>query len=214
RLFQSMLEEKTSRTVEILLSSLSPMELFSGKVFGLYIISLVQLAIWVGCTMLLLPFMDISVMDYISISYFLHYLAYLSTGFLTYAALFALLGNMVGSEVESQPYQVVLSLSCILPMMVNIVIIQQPNWWPVVALSFFPLFTPTLMALRLSVTTIPWWESAALLSVSLLCGMFFIWAAARVFRVSVLMTGKQFSIKEILYWSFYQERQGIAEGVK
>jgi ABC-2 type transport system permease protein len=205
RLLQSIIEEKTSRIVEILLSSVSATELFAGKVFALYVISILQFLIWFSMGFIILIYKNISIFDYISPHYLGQYVLYLTTGYLTYAALFAMIGNLVGNESESQPFQAVISICCILPMMLNMVIVSQPNWLPIRIISYIPIFTPTVMAFRLIVITPPLWETVSILLVSLVSGLLLIWLAGRAFRVGVLMTGKKTSIREVLRWSFYRD---------
>ncbi len=211
RLLQGILEEKTSRIVEVLLSSVSPTELFAGKVIGFYLIGLLQFALWTGFGLVFIQARGVTVSDYIPAGYFFHFLIYLTTGYLLYAALFTLIAAIVGDEKESQPFQMVFSLIVVLPMMFNVVLISQPNWWPVRLASFFPLFTPAIMAIRMTLVSVPWWEQMAIAVVSLLAAAVTIWMAARIFRVGVLMTGKRPSFREIGRWCFYRDSRGVIE---
>ena len=120
-LLRGVVEEKTSRVIELLLSSLSPMEIFCGKIMGFYVIGLTQLAVWLGCGAFFLPYFGMSASDYVPASYFLNYLVFLTTGYLFYATIFASLGAIVTDENESQQFQVIFNIFCVLPIMLYFV---------------------------------------------------------------------------------------------
>ncbi|MFH1743943.1 MAG: ABC transporter permease [bacterium] len=211
RLLRGVVEEKTSRVVEVLLSSLSPSEILSGKVLGFYLLGLIQFALWVGIGMVLFKVRGISVGDLIPPMYFLNFMIFLTTGYLFFASMFAAIGAMVGDETESQQLQGMFVLPIILPLMFNFVIITQPNWWIIRLISFIPIFTPAVMALRLIAAPIPWWEITLVAISTLIFALLGIWAAARIFRVGILMTGKRPALKEIWRWCLYRDVSGVME---
>ncbi|MEW6238611.1 MAG: ABC transporter permease [Candidatus Omnitrophota bacterium] len=211
RMLRTIVEEKTSRVVEVLLSSLSSTELLAGKVFGYYLIGLIQFAVWVGFGLAALYYKQIPIANYVPAGYFFHFLIFLTTGYLFYAAVFAAIGAVVGDETESQQLQGVATIVIVIPLMFNIVLITQPNWWPVRLLSFVPFFSPTVMAVRMVVVSIPWWEMLAIASTTLLFAIAGIGLAARFFRIGVLMTGKRPSLKELWRWCWLREDQSVVE---
>ena len=211
RLLRGIVEEKASRVVEVILSSVSPSELMTGKVFGFYLIGLIQFAVWVGIGLALAKMRGIQVAEYVPPSYFWQFLLFLTTGYLFYASVFAAIGAIVGDETESQQVQGLITLVIVLPLMFNFVLITQPNWWPVRVLSFIPFFTPTVMAVRMVVTTIPWWEMLGVSLVTVASAIMGIGLAARIFRIGILMTGKRPSYRELVKWCFYEEPSGVRE---
>ncbi len=210
-LLRGVVEEKTSRVIELLLSSLSPTEIYTGKILGFFIIGLTQFAFWVTSGVLILPFLDVSVTDYVPPIYFLNYSVFLITGYLFYATIFSAIGSIVTDESESQQFQVIFNIVNVIPMMMYFVFIAQPNWWVVRLISFIPLFSHSVMALRMVAAPIPWWEITLVALTSLSFAIIGIIFAARIFRIGILMTGKRPSLKEVWRWCFYREGEGIVE---
>ncbi len=211
RMLRGIVEEKTSRVVEILLSSVSPNELLAGKVLGFFVIGMIQFFVWLGVGISVMVVKDIPVTEFVPPIYFLEFFIFLATGYLFYAALFAAIGAMVGDETESQGLQGIVTIFIVLPLMLNIVFITQPMWWPVRVLSFIPLLSPTVMAIRMVVTQIPWWEIGAVALTSVFFSAVATILAARIFRVGILLTGKRPSPRELWRWCFYQEESGVVE---
>jgi len=211
RMLRGIVEEKTSRVVEVLLSSLSSTELLAGKVLGYYLIGLIQFTVWVGFGLMALSYKQIPIANYVPPGYFFQFLIFLSTGYLFYAAVFAAIGAMVGDETESQQIQGVITLVIVMPLMFNIILITQPNWWPVRLLSFVPFFSPTVMAVRMVVASIPWWEILSIALTTLLFAIAGIGLAARIFRIGILMTGKRPSLKELWRWCWLRENHSAVE---
>ncbi len=210
-LIRGVVEEKTSRVVEILVSSLSPTEILAGKVLGFYIIGLIEFAVWVGAGVLILQSQGFAVSEFVPPLYFLHFLIFLTTGYLLYASIFAAIGAMVGDETESQQTQGIITMMLVLPLMFNFVFVTQPNWWLVRLISFIPVFTPTVMAIRMVAAPIPLWEIALTALNTLFFAVLCITIAARIFRVGILMTGKRPNLNELWRWIRYSDRSGIIE---
>ena len=211
RMLRGIVEEKTTRVVEVLLSSLSPTELLAGKVAGFYLVGLVQFAVWVGFGLVVLHLGSISPGEYIPAGYFLQFLVFLTTGYLFYAAIFAAIGAMVGDETESQQLQGMITVVIILPLMFNFILITQPNWWLVRLIGAIPFFTPTVMAVRMVATEIPWWETSLLALSTTVFAILGVRLAARIFHVGILMTGKRPGLRELWRWCRYREPSGIQD---
>ncbi len=97
----------------------------------------------------------------------------------------------------------------VFPLMFNFVLVTQPNWWPVRLLSFVPFLSPTVMAVRMVVTTVPWWEIAAVAATTVFFAVLGVFIAARIFRVGILMTGKRPSLREVWKWCWYREAASV-----
>lgn len=211
RMLRGIVEEKTSRVVEILLSSVSPMELLAGKVFGFYLIGMIQFAVWVSVGIATMMVKEIPVSDFVPPVYFMEFFIFLSTGYLFYASCFAAIGAMVSDETESQGIQGIVTLFIVAPLMFNIVFITQPMWMPVRILSFIPFMSPTIMAIRMIVGQIPWWEITAVALSTVFFSILATILAARIFRVGILLTGKRPSPRELWRWCFYRDVTGVID---
>ncbi len=211
RMLRGIVEEKTSRVVEILLSSVTPNELLAGKVFGFFLIGMIQFALWLGVGLATMAAKQIPITEYVQPIYFLQFFIFLSAGYLFYAACFATIGAIVSDETESQSLQGIITMFIVLPLMLNIVFISQPMWWPVRLLSFIPFLSPTVMAIRMVAAQIPWWEITAVALTLILSSIIATILAARIFRVGILMTGKRPSFRELGRWCFYQDTKGVQE---
>ncbi len=196
-LMRSVIEEKTNRVIEVLLSSVTPRELMVGKILGLGAVGLTLLAAWCACGVLLalragqFPIAP----DQLGI-----FLLYFLPGFFLYAAIFASVGSVCSSERETHPFQTPISLTLAIPVFLGFAILQEPNHviWHVA--SFFPLITPSLMLFRFVIRQPPLWEIAATWITLVAATVGMMWAATRVFRVGILIYGKRPTIPEILRW--------------
>jgi ABC-2 type transport system permease protein len=217
---RSIIEEKTSRIMEVLVSSISPFQLMMGKIIGLCGATLTQVVIWLvigGGLYLVKNSMDIEssativLFDPVVVMFFVLLLFF---GYLLFSTVFALLGSIVNSDKEAQPYLFPIVMMNMLPVLIAIYIIQEPNSWINTTLSFIPFFTPTMMMMRLVVLQ-PSISSdfsffsgivgeASLAVVVLIISIFgLIWLTSKIFRVGILMYGKRPTIAEIFKWIKY-----------
>ncbi len=200
-LMRSVIEEKSNRVIEVLISSVTPMELMVGKIIGLGAVGLTLLGAWAAAGFLLstqgvaggakMP---------IGPTEAGFFLMYFLPGYFLYAALLGSIGSICTSEREAQPFLTPISLSLILPVMLGIAIAQSPDHIVARVLSFVPLLTPSLMMFRIAIKEPPMWEVAATwLTLVASTGIMFV-ISARVFRIGILMYGKRPSLPEVLRW--------------
>ncbi len=200
-MLQSVSEEKETRVMEVLLSSVSPTQLLAGKILGLGALGLLQVSVWLGglATIALAGLSVLSLVSGVQIpaSTLLLGGVYFLLGYLLYATLMAVSGSIATSLREGQQVAAIFTFSAVMPLSFSSLILPRPNGPIAQALSLFPLSSPMMMMLRLAVTTVPPWEIA--LSLALLAGflLFAIWGGARVFRAGLLMYGKRLSVGEI-----------------
>jgi ABC-2 type transport system permease protein len=207
---RSVVEEKTSRIFEVLLSTASSDSLMLGKLLGVGATGLTQMAIWGA----LLVFYTGSAM---AASQGIHGLGSLGItkaelgffaifflgGFFLYSGLAAALGSSVSGEQEVQQFSFIL----ISPLVVSVVLLPfvlgNPNSTTAVVLSLLPPFTPIIMYMRICAQMPPAWQVA--LSIVLLFGSVWgmVWLAARIYRVGVLMYGKRATLPEMIRWLRY-----------
>jgi ABC-2 type transport system permease protein len=203
-LFQSLTQEKSSRVMEILLSSLRPHELLAGKLAGLGALTAVQYAIWVALSGLVLSLTGrdaSSLLSGISLSAreLLWAIPFALGGFLLYAALMAGIGALSSDVESSRVWVFVVTLPMMVPIYFWTLIVTDPNGPVATALSLFPFSAPVAMLMRMTSTAVPTWELGLAVVVLLLTGVVTVWLMARLFRVQTLLSGESFSLRRA--WS-------------
>ncbi len=196
-LIRSVIEEKSNRIIEILVSSCSATDLMAGKILGLSALGLTQMGFWfmIGVAVSLqFGFTMISLSSVPLI------LVYFILGYIFYAAIFVAVGAPLTTEQEAQQFTQYLSIILLMPIMLAFVAIQNPEAVWIKVLSFFPLFTPTLMVLRIPISMPPLWEIIGTITLLLASSIFMMWAAGKIFRLGILITGKRPTIGEIIRW--------------
>ncbi len=206
---RGVLEEKSRRVMEMILGSVSPEQLMTGKILGIGSVGLTQMAIYmvtVGALRIgIIAFVHAeeagAVIDAISPDKLLFFLLYFVLGYFLFVTLFAIIGAACNTEQEAQNFQMPVVMALLIPMMSTIFFVQHPDAPAAVVLSLIPLFTPMLMFMRIAVLTPPAWQ--ILLSIVLMLGAIWIMFrfAARIFRVGTLMYGKRPTIGEIMRWA-------------
>ncbi len=214
-LLTNTIEEKSNRIIEVLLSSISPLELMTGKILGIAATGLTTIVCWVAFFLVglkLAPrFLDLSADVDLTIlisdpSFLLSFVVYFLLGFLLYASMMVGIGSACNSIKEAQNLMSPVMVLLMLPLLAMMPVGQDPNGALARVLSFIPPFTPFVMMNRAAGPPETWEYVAttALLLVSVVLAFF---AAAKVFRVGILMTGKPPKMGEIFRWVFAKERQ-------
>jgi ABC-2 type transport system permease protein len=211
---RGVLEEKTTRVAEVVVSSVSPETLLAGKVLGVGGVGLTQQIIWVITTVLMFklrqPLLDrfgITTMPFalpdISFGLALLLLLFFILGFIFYSSLYAAVGASVNSEQEAQQaVQPMLILLVMTAIFINPILLNPTSKLATV-MSLLPFSAPIIMPLRLSLGSVPWYELAiSLVGVTLAC-IGATWLAARIYRVGLLMYGKRPTLREMGRWISY-----------
>ena len=196
-LIRSVVEEKTNRVIEVLLSSCSARDLMVGKIFGLSGLGIVQMLIWgmIGFAVSLKTGANIFTTVNLMLS-----LVYFILGYIFYSAIFVAAGSPVTTEQEAQQITSYVSLLLVFPMIIAMPVMQNANSVWIKVLSFIPLLTPTLMVLRISVQMPAAWEILSTMAFLLLSSIVMMWAAGKIFRVAVLSYGKRPTLPELFRW--------------
>jgi ABC-2 type transport system permease protein len=202
---RSIIEEKTSRVFEVLLSSVKPMELLAGKILGGAAVGLTQYAVWILMALVAGSGMLGSLrtqMGEISVpgSLLFYFALFFVLGYLLYSTMFAALGAVVNSEQEAQQLQMTVMWFLIIPILVAQLVIRAPNSTAAVVLSLIPFFTPMLMFLRINLITPPAWQVALSIALLLATNFAVLWLSARIYRVGILMYGKRPTLPELVRW--------------
>lgn len=206
---RSVVEEKTSRIFEVMLSAITPDQMLGGKLLGVGAVGLTQVVIWMALAALLagpgMAGMHASghVSLHLSALNLVSFIVCFILGFLFYSALSAMLGSMVNSDQELQQISLFITLPLILCIVFFQPVISDPSSTLAIVLSLIPPLTPLLMYLRIAVQTPPAWQIA--LSLALMIGgvWFVMWLASRIYRVGILMYGKRPTLSELVRWLRY-----------
>ncbi len=199
QMLSSIIEEKNSRVIEVLLSALSPFELMAGKILGLVGVGLTVVSLWGFSTYFAARHQGLNV-D-VGAAMLSCFVIYYVLAFLLFGSLMVGIGSICNTIKETQSLLKPVMILCVVPIIAWQNIIQDPNGTLARALSFFPLTTPMVMILRLSSGSDIWMVetlgSIVLLAAAVLGS---IWVAARVFRTGILMYGKRPGLREVGRW--------------
>jgi ABC-2 type transport system permease protein len=213
-IMSGVLEEKTTRVAEVVMSSVPTDTLLAGKVLGVGAVGLTQQIIWIGTTYVLLklrapimaklgaPTMNFSLPD-ISLGAGILFLLFFLLGFIFYSSLYAAVGSSVNSESEAR--------QAASPLMIMIVstgvfiqpVLLNPTGTTAKVLSLVPISSPIIMPIRMAVTGVPATEMAASLAFLVIGCVAALWLASRIYRVGLLMYGKRPTMREMMRWVSY-----------
>lgn len=212
QVLQGVLEEKTSRVVEVIAAAARPFDLMMGKLLGIGAAALTQFVVWMATAavltapqvigaMALLP--DDVGLPEIRVVQVLWVVVFFVLGFFVYSTMYASVGAAFDNLQDAQQMAFLPVLSIILPMLFMFPVINDSSSPLAVIVSLIPLMTPILMPLRIAVEMPPWWQLA--LAVLLTTGfvVLMVALAARIYRVGILMYGKKPTIKEMWRWLRY-----------
>ncbi|MDF1545703.1 MAG: ABC transporter permease [bacterium] len=216
---RTVIEEKNSRIMEVLVSSVSPFQLMLGKIFGLGAATFTQVSVWILMGSLLYtqraffdldPSIDRLLFNPVIVIFFV---LFLTTGYLLYSTAFAFIGSIVNNEKEAQGFIFPITMMLMLPVILGISVVQDPNSTMATVLSMTPFIGPSMMMMRVvfvapTVTEYSLFsgivgEATLALIVVILTTIFMIWLTAKIFRIGILMYGKRPNLPEILKWIRY-----------
>jgi ABC-2 type transport system permease protein len=210
---RSVLEEKTTRTMEVLISAVSPFELLCGKILGVAAAAFTQFAIWMISTALLFSYGALAAAGmgqesalsgvHIPVSLVLYAGAFFVGGYFLYSSMFAAIGSACSNEQDAQQLQWVAMAPLVFCMLIYSIVLSDPTSTTSVVLSEIPFFSPVLMSLRISLQTPPWWQIVLALALLFLTTVGSIYVSAKIYRVGILMYGKRPSLVEMFRWLRY-----------
>lgn len=208
---RSVIEEKTTRVAEVIVSSVRPATLLAGKVLGVGAVGLTQMVIWLGASILMgkyraaflkalgIPSFPLQ-FPTMTLGMGLVLLLYFMLGYVMYSALFAAVGAMTNSEAEAQQAQLPVVLMLVAGIMFLQPVLNAPEARLARTLSWIPFTSPIMMPLRMAAVDVPWWDIGVSI-VGLLAGCYIaVWIGARIYRTGILMYGKRASLGEVARW--------------
>ncbi|HLW10745.1 MAG TPA: ABC transporter permease [Fermentimonas sp.] len=225
---QAVLEEKKSRVVEVMVSSVKPVNLLIGKIVGIGLVGLTQLLVWIIMTSVLMAGVSLfiaspeqaaamssemggfdiegimnTVMSVNWAEIIIYFVLFFIGGYILYASIFAMFASAVDSEEDTTQFMTPVTLVIVFAFFAGFYSVSNPDGPLAFWTSLIPFTSPIVMMVRIPFG-IPFWE--ILLSLVLLYGSFILISivAAKVYRVGILMYGKKPSIKEMIKWITYK----------
>ena len=218
---RGVMEEKTSRIVEVLVSSVKPVELMLGKIIGIALVGLTQFLLWVILSLGILLIVGLTtgmplltaastqapgilqMMGGVNLAeIILYFVLYFLGGYLLYASLFAAVGSAVDSETDTQQFMLPITIPIIFAMYAGIYSAQNPDGPLAFWCSLIPFTLPIVMMVRLPFD-VPLWEKLLSLSLLVLTFLGTTWMAAKIYRTGILMYGKKVNYRELMKWLRY-----------
>lgn len=204
-LLTSAVQEKKDRMVEIVLSSVSPLNLMQGKITSQFALGLLHLVVWLAFGLPIAWFiLKIPVFEYLSFTHVAVLFLYLLLGYMVYAAIFVAIGSTMEDIQNTGNAQGLVMMLPFLPLVLVAPVINNPEGPISTAASLFPLTSPVIMILRTGFAVVPWWQTGVSIAILLVTAALFTALAAKVFRVGMLMYGKNVSMGEMWRWLRYK----------
>ncbi len=211
---RSVLEEKTGRIVEVIVSSMKPWQLMLGKILGVGAVGLTQLGVWLGSAVVMMLLAAPSAVAFLPEGATLTdmkellpdarllavFASLFLAGYFLYAGLFAAVGAMCSTEEEAQQAQFPVMMLLVVPFVMVTAAIQSPHAPLWVGLSLVPFFSPILMYARAAAGAAATWEIVLSLVLMGLTTLAVAWVAGRIYKVGILMQGKRPTLPELVRW--------------
>jgi ABC-2 type transport system permease protein len=210
---RSVLEEKTTRVMEILVSSARPSQILAAKILALASVAFTQYLIWI-LSASLFGATSRAVMARVSPagkippveipgSTLAFLVVFFLAGYLLYASMYAAVGSIVSSEEEAQQLQWPVTLPLVVSILLFNVVVQNPNSNLSILLSMVPFLSPVLMVFRIALQTPPLWQILLSLGILVATAAGIVYGSAKIYRVGILMYGKRPSLIEVFRWLRY-----------
>ena len=226
---RGVIEEKTNRIVEVIISSVKPFQLMIGKIFGVAIVGLTQFVLWVLLTILISTVAETLFIDQAEVTnnlnsvdqsvflnelskltggidlslIFVSFIFYFLFGYLMYSALFAAVGSAVDAEADTQQFMLPITIPLIFSFILIQPIMDNPDGALAFWMSLIPLTSPIIMMARLPFGVETWQLTLSMLL--LIIGFIFTtFIAGKIYRTGILMYGKKISYKELWKWLTYK----------
>lgn len=208
-MLRGVLEEKSTRVMEVLLGSVTPDELMTGKILGIGLVGLTQMLIYMATAGVLRVVVALKttggdlgwVQDALAPAKLFYFVVFFLLGYFFYTALFAAVGAVCNSEQEAQNMQQPLTMMLMVPYIMTFFFVRNPDHIAAVIMSMIPPFAPMIMFTRLSIGSVPWWQVALSMTLLIVSTWLVFRGAAKIFRIGILMYGKRPTIPEILRWA-------------
>lgn len=212
-MMRSVLEEKTTRTMEVLISSVRPFELLAGKIIGVAGMAFTQLSVWGICLGLLFTYGALASGAFapgsplsglhVPGSLVVYAVFFFLGGYFLYSAMFAAIGSACSTEQDAQQLQWIAMAPLVFSVVSYGLVLSDPGSTASIVISEIPFFSPVLMPLRISVRVLPLWQIALAFVLLWLTTIGTIYASGKIYRIGVLMYGKRPTLPELARWLRY-----------
>ncbi|HUR66667.1 MAG TPA: ABC transporter permease [Chitinophagaceae bacterium] len=221
QVMMGVMEEKTNRIAEVIISSVKPFQLMLGKIIGIGMVAFTQILIWLSFIMIIYNVSNIgssssmnniiggvqTVFTSTNIPLlFFFFIFYLMGGFFFYSSLFAAMGSAVNEDMrEAQSLSFPLMMPIIFSMLMMGAVIKDPTGPVAFWGSMIPFSSPIIMMIRIPFGvpgTVPWWQLGLSMIILVAGFIFTTWFAGKIYRTGILMYGKKPSWKEMIRWAF------------
>ena len=196
-LVRSLIEEKSNRIIEILISSCSPEELLAGKIVGLSALGLTQIFIW---SMIGIALVGGTIIPPQAFENILPMLLYFILGFFFYTTIFVSIGSIVNTEQEAQQMTTYISLILLLPIVLAMPAIENPDSLIVKILTYIPFTTPSIMLLKFKIAPVAPIDIIITTAIMIFSTIITIKLSAKIFRIGILSYGSRPTLKELKLW--------------
>lgn len=201
---RGVVEEKQNRVVEVIISSVKPIQLMIGKIVGIVAVGLTQVFIWITLLVVISHYLPVS--DVMSSIFSIDmgpvifgFIVYFILGYLLYSSLMAAVAAAVDSQEDMQQFMTPIMLPLIAGIIILMNVIKSPEGALAIWGSHIPFISPIIMMARIPFG-VEWWELAISITILLVTTFFCIWMASRVYRTGILMYGKKPTWKELFKW--------------
>ena len=208
-IMRGIIQEKTTRIIEILLSTASAFQLMAGKILGLGAVGLTQYIIWATVGILLVIFGSAMLPQsgqFLSLDpvIFVYFVVFYILGYFLFSALYAAIGAITNSDQEAQNLSTPVVMVLVVPIIMLGFIIKNPDSALSIFLSQFPLFSPIIMFARINITEPSGFEIFSSIVILIVTNLLLIWITSKIYRVGILMYGKRPSLAQVLRWIRYK----------
>lgn len=224
---RGVIEEKTSRIIEVIVSSVKPIELLTGKMAGVGALALTQFSIWILAFMgltaimgplaagLMSPADDLSsaemaeaqtdipaILDIpaIDTSLFVYFIIFFVLGYLLYSSLFAAIGSASDSETDTQQLMLPVGAPIFIAYFIMLHTWRSPDSALSVVSSIIPFFSPILMITRIAITEVPFWQIGLSILLMILAFAGTMWLSAKIYKIGILSYGNTVGFKDLYKW--------------
>jgi ABC-2 type transport system permease protein len=222
QVMMGVMEEKTNRIAEVIVSSVKPFQMMLGKIVGIGLVALTQFLLWIACLLViynigkfsggggmanqvvgsmqtLFATVNVPLILFCFVFYFLG-------GFFFYASLYGAIGSAANEDMrEAQSLSLPITMLVIISVVLMSAVIANPTGQRAVWASMIPFSSPIIMMARIPFgvpATVPWWQLALSMAILILSFIFTVWFAGKIYRTGILMYGKKPSWKEMMRWAF------------
>jgi ABC-2 type transport system permease protein len=206
-IMRGIVQEKSDRVVEVLISSMKPGQLLTGKILGVAAVGLTQITVWLAMLGAVGAFFGtVAVMSGVNLGQFIrpivfvYFFIFFVLAYLTYVCVYAIAGAVCNTEKEAQQFIAPITLFMMAPWFMMVPIILNPDSKLAVGFSLAPVYGPLTMFVRTLVSEPPFWHIGLSILISLATIAAFFWITAKIFRIGILSYGKRPTIPELWRW--------------